>query len=128
MITASCIHVVVLPYLDLTLMACNASTAIICNLILSKKYLGETFVCKYDCTALILICTGCSTIVLNAHTSPVKYDEEAVLDVLSSARAICFFGFGLIYFFSMICLIKCYLAKLRLFESDVDYFDEVKRT
>ena len=68
-VAASCIHVIVLPYLDLTLMACNASVAIICNLILSIRFLGEKLVWKYDLTALVLISTGCTTIVLNAHTS-----------------------------------------------------------
>ena len=125
--SASCIHVFVLPYLDLTLMACNASTAMICNLILSKKYLGETFVWKHDCTALILICAGCSTIVLNAHTSPVSYDAEAVVTILTSARTLIYFACALIYFLSMIMLTNCYLAKLRLFEKDVDFFDVTRK-
>ena len=121
--SASVIHVIVLPYLDLTLMACNASTAIICNLVLSKKFLGEMFVWKYDCTALVLISAGCTTIVLNAHTSQTKYDREAVVDVLLSARTMIYFISGLVYFFTMLMMIKCYLAKLRLFERDVDFFD-----
>lgn len=122
-VTASIIHVFVLPYLDLTLMACNASTAIIMNLVLSKKFLGEMFVWKYDCTALVLISAGCTTIVLNAHTSQTRYDREAVVDVLLSARTLIFFTGGLLYFISMLMMIKCYLAKLRLFERDVDFFD-----
>ena len=97
------------------------------NLILSKKFLGEKFVCKYDCTALILISAGCATIVLNANTSPVKYTPEESVDLLSSPRTLCFFAFGIIYFISMLLLIRCYLAKLRLFENDVDYFDEVRK-
>lgn len=124
--SASVIHVIVLPYLDLTLMACNASTAIIMNLILSKKFLGELFIWKYDCTALVLISAGCTTIVLNAHTSQVKYDREAVVDVLTSARTLIYFTCGLIYFFCMLMMIKCYLTKLRLFEKDVDFFDATK--
>lgn len=109
-------------------MACNASTAIIMNLILSKKFLGETFIWKYDCTALILICAGCTTIVLNAHTSPVKYTQEETIEVLTSARTLIFFAVGLIYFLAMLALIKCYLAKLRVFESDVDFFDEARKS
>ena len=124
--SASIIHVIVLPYLDLTLMACNASTAMIANLVLSRKYLGETFVWKYDCTALVLIAAGCTTIVLNAHTNPVHYEADEVASMLKSARVIIFFAVSFTIFFSMILLINHYLAKLRLFEQDVDYFDETR--
>ena len=52
--------------------------------------------------------------------------EEDILNYLTSTRTLCFFTFACIYCGCMLLLIKCYLAKLRLFESDVDYFDEVK--
>ena len=108
-------------------MACNASTAMIANLILSRKYLGEYFVWKYDCTALVLISAGCTTIVLNAHTEQTHYEADEVVSMLKSARTLTFFAFALTYFFSMMMLINCYLAKLRLFEQDVDYFDETRQ-
>ena len=47
--------------------------------------------------------------------------------MLKSARVLTFFSVALAYFFSMILLINCYLAKLRLFEQDVDYFDETRK-
>ena len=124
--SASIIHVIVLPYLDLTLMACNASTAMIANTILSWKFLGEIFIWKYDCTALVLIAAGCITIVLNAHTEEVHYEADEVAAMLKSARVISFLAVSLTYFFSMMLLINHYLAKLRLFEQDVDYFDETR--
>lgn len=69
----SVIHVVILPYLDLTLMACNAAVAIMLSIVLSIQCLDEVFVWRYDCPALVLIAAGCATIVLNAHTEPIEY-------------------------------------------------------
>ena len=61
--TATLLHMLVLAHLDLTLMACQVSTSILCNTALSVLYLGETFIWKYDFTALILISLGCVWIV-----------------------------------------------------------------
>ena len=61
-------HALVLPYVDLTLLACNAATAIIVNMILSTRILGEEFICKYDLTAMIFIATGSIIIATQAHT------------------------------------------------------------
>lgn len=108
-------------------MACAASTSILVGLILATQFLGEKFVWKYDCTALVLISAGCTTIVLNAHTTQVKFDREEVVDVLTSARTLIYLAFGLVYFITVLMLIKCYLANLRLFEKDVDFFDQTKK-
>ena len=108
-------------------MACNASVAIIVNLILSTKCLGEQFVWRYDLPAILLISSGCATIVLNANSDPVRYTEEEIIALLTSSRSICFFVFALVYFASMLMLIKCYMGRLRVFESDVDFFDEAKK-
>ena len=62
------VHALVLPFVDLTLLACNACTAIIVNMILSTRLLGEKFIWQYDVTAMILIAIGSISIVLNANT------------------------------------------------------------
>ena len=62
------VHALVLPFVDLTLLACNACTAIIVNMILSTRLLGERFIWQYDVTAMILIAIGSISIVLNANT------------------------------------------------------------
>ena len=67
------VHVVVLPYIDLTLMGCNASFGIIAAMILSTTFLGEKFLWKYDFTAFVFISAGCTTVVLNAHTEEVHF-------------------------------------------------------
>ena len=54
----------VLPYIDMMLISCNAATAIIVNMILSTRVLGEQFIWKYDLTAMFFIFIGSLTIVL----------------------------------------------------------------
>ena len=61
-------HALILPYIDLTLLSCNAATAIIVNLILSIKILGEKFIPKYDLTAIAFILIGSMTIVSLSHS------------------------------------------------------------
>lgn len=57
-------HFLALPYADLTLIACNSSTAVIFNMWISHKYLGEKFVAKYDVTAVCLVTFGTLVIIL----------------------------------------------------------------
>ena len=60
-------HVVALPFCDLTLIACNDSLAVLMNVYISKRYLGEKFVPKYDITAVTLIGLGTLFVVLMSN-------------------------------------------------------------
>ena len=57
-------HALALPFCDLTLIACNSSTAIIVNVWLSSKFLGEKFIAKYDISAMVLVCAGTLAIIM----------------------------------------------------------------
>ena len=57
-------HFVALPFCDLTLIACNASSAIIMNVWISSRFLGEKFVPKYDITAMLMVFFGTLIIIL----------------------------------------------------------------
>ena len=61
------IHILVLPYADISLLAANAPLAIIVNIFLSIHLFDEKFVFKYDCPAIFLICLGCFLAVFLAH-------------------------------------------------------------
>ena len=65
------IHIIVLPYADISLLAANAPLAIIVNIFLSIYLFDEKFVFKYDCPAIFLICLGCVMAVLLAHKTQV---------------------------------------------------------
>ena len=122
-ILASCLHVVILPYLDMTLMACNASAAILFAVLLSMFVLGEAFIWKYDCTALVLIVLGCTFIVLNANTEQVKYTADEAADILTSPAALGFGGFCLFFLLLSLYCLKIFLEALRTFEGSADAYD-----
>ena len=63
------VHIIAVPYADLTLLAANSPLAIFANLFLSIWLFGEKWVWKYDFTALIFILTGCTVIVLLSNKS-----------------------------------------------------------
>ena len=67
MVLGSVIHVGVLPFIDLTLIACNSCVGIIASVILSTAVLGERFIPQYDLVAMVFIAMGCTTLVLNAN-------------------------------------------------------------
>ena len=57
-------HFLALPFCDLTLIACNSSSAVLINVFISWKYLGEKFVPKYDISAMVLVTIGTLIIIL----------------------------------------------------------------
>ena len=61
---AAVLHVVALTYADLTLLAANAATCIIANVVISKNYLGEHFDHRFDTPGLFLIGVGCTMIIV----------------------------------------------------------------
>ena len=61
---AAILHIWSLANADLTLLAVNASTGIIANIIISTRFLGDKFVPKFDLPGLILIGIGSTMIVL----------------------------------------------------------------
>ena len=61
------IHLICLPYCDMTLLSANSTLAIIVNLMLSVWLFNEVFICKYDVPAMLLIIGGSAFIVLLAN-------------------------------------------------------------
>ena len=87
------IQIVVLPYIDLVLMACNASSGILTCMILSVKYLDETWTWKYDFTAMIFFIVGSVAIILTAHTEEVSFTVDEVAENLKSFRTLAWLAF-----------------------------------
>ena len=76
MVCGVTIHIIALPYADMTLLAANASLAIIGNLILSIYLFEEKWVWKFDCTAMALIIGGCCSIVLLSNKEQIDYNGQ----------------------------------------------------
>ena len=117
------IHIIALPYADMTLLAANASLAIIGNLILSIYLFEEKWVWKFDCTAMALIIGGCCSIVLLSNKEQIDYNGQQLLDKLTAWPAIAFY-----LFVSAFMGVTCYVtyafeSALRTFESDAELHD-----
>ena len=67
MICSLCLHIYLIQFLHLTLIAANSANAIIASIVWSVTILGEKFIWQYDLTALVFISISCITIVLNAN-------------------------------------------------------------
>ena len=61
------VHLCMLPFLDLTLVAGGACLGILVAIMLSVLVLGETFVWRYDLPGLLFIAAGSISIVYNAN-------------------------------------------------------------
>ena len=117
------IHVIALPYADMTLLAANASLAIIANLVLSIYLFNEKWVWKYDCTAFALIIGGCSSIILLSNKEQIEYNGNELLDKLTAWPAIVFY-----ILVSGFMALTCYTTfaferALRIFESDSELYE-----
>jgi len=77
-------HTSALPFCDLTLIACNSSSAILINMFISKKYLGEKFIAKYDVTAAGLVSLGTLAIILMSNKDQQTFPVDRLLAVLTS--------------------------------------------
>ena len=128
MLTGITIHICALPYADMTLLAANSSLAIIGNLILSIYLFDEKWVWKYDAPALTLIIAGCCSIVALSNKEEIKYNGQAMLDILLAFKAVCFYAFVAV--FMVVCHIsmKLFEKSLRAFETDADLADHLVRS
>lgn len=59
--------VIILPFCDLVLMSSSSAAAIIFGVILSVFWLNETFVWRYDMTAVLVIILGSFLTVLQSN-------------------------------------------------------------
>ena len=75
-------HCAVLPFADLVLLSTNCAWAVIFSQVLAITILKEKFVMRYDLPALVLIITGCLTIVFNANYEVIEYSKETIMDLL----------------------------------------------
>ena len=120
-------HSLVLPFCDLTLLACNAATAIIVNMLLSVHILGEKFIWKYDLTAMIFIASGSIIIATQAHTEQVDFTAEEIRDLLLKADTIIYLAVCICLFLGESAMLRYFYGRLREFEQDALAFEEEQR-
>ena len=120
MSTSVVVHLSVLPFLDLTLVAGGACLGILVAMILAILVLGERINWKYDTPGLAFITAGCITIVLNANKVEQSFTGEEAVELLLSPRSLVFTAVCLSLIAINSCMLKRFLVKLRKFESDAE--------
>ena len=118
------IHLFCLPQLNLSLLGCQGAIGLIAAIILSVCLLKEKFLYKYDLPALLLITTGCTLIVFCADKEQKKYSETEVRELLKSTRMIIFTCIQIGSLVLVNIYLCSFLRKLRIFESDVELYEE----
>ena len=120
MVLGALIHVMVLPFLDLTLIAVNATIGIIFSVLLARIVLQEQFIPKYDLSGLTFISVGCMMIVLNANKVEQSFTGEQAYNLLISGTMLTYVVSSFAFFGLNLCVLNKFTNSLRRFEADVD--------
>lgn len=120
MMTGVVVHLCVLPFLDLTLVAGGACLGILVAMLLAIFILGERFNWKYDLLGLTFISVGCITIVLNANKVEQSFTGEEAVELILAPRALIFTVVCLSLIAINSCMLKRFLVNLRRFESEAE--------
>lgn len=112
-IVASVGHFLALPFCDLTLIACNSSSAILLNVAISVKWLNEKFVAKYDIPAMALVFFGTLLIVLLSNKAQQTFTVERILASLTNFGSLVYFALAVALMVAIRSLLPKLLADLR---------------
>ena len=116
-------HFLALPFCDLTLIACNSSSAIIMNVWVAWKYLGEKFVPRYDITALCLVSLGTVVIVYVTNKEQQQFTIEELVGLLVALPSIAYVSATVLVACIGHAIIPVLLQRLRAFEQDCEEWE-----
>ena len=116
-------HFAALPFCDLTLIATNAGSGVIFNIIIATKYLGEKFSAKYDISAVTCVAIGTLIIILLSNKEQQVFTVGTLLELLTAFRSICYFLATIAAMVAVKLLTPRLLSKLRLFEQDCEQWE-----
>ena len=116
-------HFVVLPWCDLTLIACNSATAILMNVYISWRYLGEKFVPKYDLPAVIFVGIGAFIIVYMSNKEQQTFTVDRILRLMTTWGSTLYFVTTILLTLLVHWLVPVILKKLRAFEKDCELWE-----
>ena len=116
LVIGNIIHVVVLPFCPVILLAINSSTAIVMTAVLAIVLLKERIIWRYDGVAFLLISGGCTGIVLLSQDKESERTTEDVKRQLTSWRTILFCAFYIAFVVSNYTLTRWFEGQLTVFE------------
>lgn len=112
-------HLGALPFADLVLLSANGTTAILANALVSIKWLGESFVCKYDLSAWIIITLGATLIVFFSNTNTLEYEPEQIAKLIWSPAYLVTYVILTLFSLAIFFYGARFKKKLRKFEEDM---------
>ena len=125
----SLMHVVMLPFCPVVLLAANSATAIIMSAMLAVYFLEERIVWCYDLLAFVLISAGTAIICLLSQENETRMTTEDITGQLVSIGTLCF---GLIYVAFVVVnymLTRWSESQIRLFERQaVSWANSIPKT
>lgn len=110
------IHIVVMPFCPLVLLATNSATAIIMSAFFSVWFLGEKMIWGYDLLAFFLISGGTTAMVMLSKETETQLTTEVITDQLTSIKSALFFAFYIIFVVLNYMLTRWFTGQIRLFE------------
>ena len=116
LVVGSLLHVVVMPYCPLVLLATNGAIAIIMSALLAVWFLNERIVPAYDLPAFILISAGTITMVMVSQDQQTEVTTLTIESQLSSNRAKFFLVFYLLVLVSNFMMARWFTRQIKSFE------------
>ena len=116
LIIGGVIHIVVMPFCPLVLLATNSATAIVMSAILSVWFLNERIVWSYDLLAFFLISGGTIAMVMLSKSKETVLTTEIIIDQLTSLKSALFFAFYIVFVVLNYLLTRWFTGQIRLFE------------
>ena len=126
MTVGSIINVAVLPYCELVVLSTVGVLGILINNALSVIFLGEKMIWRYDLPAILLILTGCLTVVLLSDYSSEKYTPDRIVDLLLSTPTIVFFSVTFVFVIFTIVQYCWHIKMLANFNAKANNFLQQK--
>ena len=120
MIIAALVHIVVLPFADLTLLCTTNATGIIAGVSFGIFWLKEPFNVKVDLPALILMIIGTVSLALLSNKQAFYYSGPEMKELmLAPAAQLYYVVLGFLMIASIVSY-KILMTRLRIFEDEVD--------
>lgn len=80
LMVGSILHIVVMPFCPMILLATSSATAIVISAILAVNFLGERIVWRFDLTAFLMIAAGTATICLLSSSSEKQLTTDLIIE------------------------------------------------
>ena len=123
-IAAAIVHMIALPFADMTLLSTTQATAIIAGVLLSIYWLGESFSYTYDLPALIMMLGGMTALILLANKTVSEFTHKELKALMVGKQAQIYYAIMVLAFLMTVILYCCVMRQLKAFETKAQEYIE----